>query len=175
MREKTVYTDGKKVTVTGYSLRVGKRLFPLEDLVKYGVARISPTRLPSIMFMSLGAAIAAVEYFRLIPDYVYYWVPVVRVEGYEVPQNMLVFSTGVFLFFVGMVSLVVVPVRYAVRVTTNVGTMNVLVSRRRKYIEDIVDAITAALHVRSMPEALREEREERLREENTRTVRREIV
>lgn len=171
MREKTVYTDGKKVTITGYSLRVGKRLFPLEDLVRYGVAKISPTRLPSILFMTLGAAVAALEYLRLIPNDVYYWVPVVRLAGFEVPQHMFVFGTGAFLFFVGAVSLVVVPVRYAVRVTTNVGTMNVIVSRRRAYIERIVDAIGTALHIRSLPEPLQEER---AREER-RTVRREIV
>jgi hypothetical protein len=172
MREKTVYTDGKKVTITGYSLRVGKRLFPLEDLVKYGVARISPTRLPSILFISLGAGLAVMQYLRLIPADVYYWVPVVRIAGVEVPQNILVFGTGAFLFFLGIVSLIVVPTRYAVRITTNIGTMNVIVSRRREYIERIVDAIGTAMHFRSMPEALKEER---AREERARPVRKEIV
>jgi hypothetical protein len=172
MREKTVYTDGKKVTITGYSLRVGKRLFPLEDLVRYGVARISPTRLPSILFMSLGAGIAALQYLRLIPETVYYWIPVARIAGYEVPQNILVFGTGALLFFVGAVSLIVVPTRYAVRITTNVGTMNVIVSRNRDYIERVVDAIGTALHIRSRAEMLAEEKE---REERPRTVRREIV
>lgn len=177
MREKTVYTDGKKVTITGYSLRVGKRLFPFEDLVRYGMARIAPTRLPSILFMSLGAAVAALEYFRLIPEDVYYWVPVMRIAGYEVPQHLLVFSTGALLFFIGVVSMAVVPIRYAVRITNNMGTMNVIVSRRRDYIERIVDAIGTALHIRNMPEALEEERqrEEKAREERPRTVRREIV
>src|SRR5690606_42053099 len=112
MREKTVYTDGKKVTITGYSLRVGKRLFPLEVLVRCGMARTAPTRLPSILFMSLGAAVAAFEYFRLIPENVYYWVPVTRVAGYEIPQHLLMFGTGALLFFVGAVSIAVVPVRY---------------------------------------------------------------
>lgn len=172
MREKTVYTDGKKVTITGYSLRVGKRLFPLEDLVKYGVARISPTRPPSVLFMSLGAGIAAVQYFRLIPESVYYWVPVARVAGVVIPQNVLVFGTGAFLFFLGLVSLVVVPVRYAVRITTNIGTMNVIVSRNRDYIERIVDAIGTALHIKSRAEFLEEEKE---REQRPRTVRKEIV
>jgi hypothetical protein len=172
MQEKTVYTDGKKVTITGYSLRVGKRLFPLEDLVRYGVARISPTRLPSILFMSLGAGIAALQYLRLIPETVYYWIPVARIAGYEVPQNILVFGTGALLFFVGAVSLIVVPTRYAVRITTNVGTMNVIVSRNRDYIERVVDAIGTALHIRSRAEMLAEEKE---REERPRTVRREIV
>jgi hypothetical protein len=172
MQEKTVYTDGKKVTITGYSLRVGKRLFPLEDLVKYGVARISPTRLPSILFISLGAGLAVMQYLRLIPADVYYWVPVVRIAGVEVPQNILVFGTGAFLFFLGIVSLIVVPTRYAVRITTNIGTMNVIVSRRREYIERIVDAIGTALHIRSRAEMLAEEKE---REERPRTVRREIV
>lgn len=174
MREKTVYTDGKKVTITGYSLRVGKRLFPLEDLVRYGVARISPTRIPSVIFMLLGAALAASQYLRLIPENVYYWVPVVRVAGFEVPQNIFVFGTGAFLFFLGAVSIIVVPVRYAVRITTNMGTMNVLVSRRRAYIEGVVDAIGTAFHIRSMPEALREERRDET-EERPKTVRREIV
>lgn len=173
MREKTVYTDGKKVTITGYSLRVGKRLFPLEDLVRYGVARISPTRLPSIFFMTLGAGVAASEYFRVIPEDVYYWVPVVRLPGFEVPQGMLLFTVGAFLFFVGLVSLIVVPVRYAVRITTNMGTMNVIVSRRREYIERIVDAIGTAVHLRSRQEWLRDEPEGR--EAKPTTVRREIV
>jgi len=172
MREKTVYTDGKKVTITGYSLRVGKRLFPLEDLVRYGVARISPTRLPSILFMSLGAGIAALQYLRLIPETVYYWIPVARIAGYEVPQNILVFGTGALLFFVGAVSLIVVPTRYAVRITTNVGTMNVIVSRNRDYIERVVDAIGTALHIKSRAEFLEEEKE---REQRPRTVRKEIV
>src|SRR5690606_40101680 len=167
MREKTVYTDGKKVTITGYSLRVGKRLFPLEDLVKYGVARISPTRLPSILFISLGAGLAVMQYLRLIPADVYYWVPVVRIAGVEVPLNFLVFGTGSFLFFLGIISLIVVPTRYAVRITTNIGTMNVIVSRRREYIERVVDAIGTALHIKSRAEFLEEEKE---REQRPRTV-----
>jgi len=122
--------------------------------------------------MSLGAGIAALQYLRLIPETVYYWIPVARIAGYEVPQNILVFGTGALLFFVGAVSLIVVPTRYAVRITTNVGTMNVIVSRNRDYIERVVDAIGTALHLRNMTEALKEER---ARDERPRTVRREIV
>ncbi|MFO7259405.1 MAG: hypothetical protein DIU61_017025, partial [Bacteroidota bacterium] len=62
--------------------------------------------------------------------------------------------------------------RYAVRITTNIGTMNVIVSRNRDYIERIVDAIGTALHIKSRAEFLEEEKE---REQRPRTVRKEIV
>jgi hypothetical protein len=168
MREKTVYTDGKRVTVTGYSLRVGKRLYPLEDISRFGISRIVPARFPSVALMGLGAAIAALEFFKTIPYYVYYWVPAFTVYDYKVSQSELLTGTGVLLFSIGFLSLIVVPVRYGVRINSHVGDMNVVVSRRKKYVERIVDAIGEGLR-RNRNETRTEE------EEHARTVKKEIV
>lgn len=167
MREKIVFTDGKKVTVTPYSLRVGKRLYPFEDITKYGLTRIRPNRLPALALMLTGAAVAAVEYFKVVPPNVYYWVPQsVTISDFTFSQSDIVTGAGILLFAFGLIAFVAMPTRYAVRVVNAVGDINAVTTRRKKYAQQIVDAIGIGIRSKQI---------EPRREERVRTVRKEIV
>lgn len=167
MREKIVYTDGNKVTVTGYSLRVGKRLYPFEDITKYGLTRIRPNRLPAIALMILGAAVAAIPYVEVIPSNALYWLPEeVTVYNYNFSQADIVTGTGITLFVLGLTSLFALRARYGVRIVNAVGDINAVVTRRKKHAEQIVDAISEGIQRKRMEAKL---------EEGARRVRREIV
>lgn len=145
MSQKTVYTDGKRVTVTGLSLRVGGRLYPLHDITRYGFATVVPERRLAILMISIGIAIAAMGMLEAIPAYAYQWIPAVTIQGYAIPPGELVNGSGLALIGLGLLALIAVPVRYAVRITTGAGEMNVVVSRRKAYIKRIVDGLGKAL------------------------------
>lgn len=167
MREKIVYTDGNKVTVTAYSLRVGKRLYPFEDITKYGINKIRPNRIPAIALMILGAAVAAVPFVEVIPANALYWLPAeVTVYNYSFSQSDVVTGTGIVLFALALTSLFALRTRYGVRVVNGVGDINAVVTRRKKHAEQIVDAIGEGIHLKRMEAKL---------EEGARKVRREIV
>ena len=151
MREKTVFTDGKKVTVTAYSLRVGKRLYPFDDIIQYGLRRVRPNFFPSVALMLIGAAVAGIQYFKLMPTEVLYWVPPdVTAYNYKLSQAELVTGAGVLLFALGLISLVTLRVRYGVHVVTSFENKNAVVTARRKHAEQIVDAIDEGLQRKKM-------------------------
>lgn len=167
MREKTVYTDGKKVTVTAYSLRVGKRLYPFEDIIQYGLRRVRPNRLPAIAFMVIGAAVAAVEYLKVIPPDIWQWVPPdVTAYNYKLSQSELVTGAGMMMFVLGLMSLFILRTRYGVHVVTAFENKNAVVTARRKHAEQIVDA---------MDEGMQRKKMESMVEGQARKVKREIV
>lgn len=164
MREKTVYTDGKKVTVTAYSLRVGKRLYPFEDITRYGLRRVRPNRLPSIALMITGAAVAAVGYLKVIPTEVLYWVPgEVAVYDFKLSQSDMVTGTGMLLFALGLISLFVLRTRYGVHVITAFENKNAVVTGKRHAVQ-IVDAMDEGIQRKKM-EAMLEGEAKKVRKE----------
>ena len=167
MREKTVYTNGKKVTVTAYSLRVGKHLYPFDDIIRYGLRRVKPNWFPSIALMIAGAAVAAIEYFKVVPADVLYWVPdEVAAYDYRFSQSDIVTGTGILLSALGLISLFVLRVRYGVHVVTSFEDKNAVVTARRKHAEQIVDALDEGLQRKKMESMLGSQ---------ARTMRKEIV
>src|SRR5690606_3699263 len=167
MREKTVYTDGKKVTVTAYSLRVGKRLYPFDDILQYGLRRVRPNRFPSIALMVTGAAVAAVQYLNVIPAEVMYWVPPeVTAYDYKLSQADLVTGAGALLFALGLLSMFMLRTRYGVHVVTSFEDKNAVVTARRKHAEQIIDALDEGLQRKKMESIL---------EHSAKKVRKEIV
>lgn len=105
--------------------------------------------------MLIGAAVAAVQYFKLMPAEIMYWVPPdVTAYNYKLSQAELVTGAGVLLFALGLISLVTLRVRYGVHVVTSFENKNAVVTARRKHAEQIVDALDEGLQRKRMESML---------------------
>jgi len=78
----------------------------------------------------------------------------VLINGSYVSANTLALWTGLGLALIGIVAIAAVRERYAVRIATAEGEKNAIVSHKKEYIAQIVDALNKAityLHVSTTP------------------------
>jgi Family of unknown function (DUF6232) len=143
--DNTIYTDGRRVAVTGHSLRVGKRIYPLNDISRYGLSKIIPERKTGVLMVLAGIAIGATAWLEVIPDNVDQWIPSLAIYGFAIPKRELLESIGTGLFVSGLLALIFTPVRYSVRIAIGAGEMDVVTSRKKKYISQIVEGLGEGL------------------------------
>jgi hypothetical protein len=141
MPEKILYTDGHEVTVTDSFFRVKNALYQLSGVTKHGLLIIHPDRLFPFITALLGAMMIAMGAFHLIPART---LPNVEFHSIEVSANTLSLVLGIGLLIAGGVVLGRMKDRYAIRIATAEGEKNVLVSPRREYIAQVVDALNKA-------------------------------
>ena len=103
------------------------------------------------MLLLIGLALTVIGALRLIPADV---AQGTYVEGSYISQNTIALWTGVILSALSIVLLLAMRERFAVRIGTAEGEKDAVVSSRREYIAQIVDALTRARdHFRSSADA----------------------
>ena len=141
--DKVIYTDGRDVTVTDSTLKVKSTSYKLSGVTKVMMRTIHPDRWPAIVLLLLGVAAAIFGFLNLVPAEMS-----LRTDGGLVDANTLAIWVGVGLALIGIIILASMHDRYAVRIGTAEGEKNAVVSRKREYIAQIVDAIHNAFDVR---------------------------
>lgn len=131
--DRVIYTDGRDVTVTDSALKVRNTSYKLSGITKLSFWTIRPDRWPAVILMLLGIAAAIAGFMRVFP-----------VDAAGEDPNGIAWLIGIGLFILGLVMLVLARERYAVRIATAEGEKNAVVSRRREYIAQIVDAVYSA-------------------------------
>lgn len=144
--DKVIYTDGREVTVTDSTLKVRNTSYRLNGITKLSFWTIRPDRWPGVVLMLLGLASAVLGYLRMVPAEL----NVTTNEGL-LSSNTVALWVGVALAMAGLSILLLVRERYAVRIGTAEGEKNAVVSRKREYIAQIVDAIHSAFDLGSSP------------------------
>ena len=139
--EKVLYTDGHEVTVTDTFFRVRKALYHLDGITRHGLLILHPYRLAPFLALLLGAMLITTGAMRLIPVRT---IPNVVLFSDEITANAIALSLGIGLFVVGLLVLIFMRDRYAIRIATAEGEKNVLVSPKREYINQVVDALNKA-------------------------------
>lgn len=137
--DKVIYTDGRDVTVTDSTLKVKNTSYNLSGITKLTLWTIHPDRWPAIVLLLLGLTAAVLGFMRLIPADI-------NLETNEgiVSGNTLALWVGIALAIIGVLILALAKDRYAVRIGTAEGEKNAVVSDKREYIAQIVDAIHSA-------------------------------
>jgi hypothetical protein len=138
--DKVIYTDGRDVTVTDSTLKVKHTSYNLNGITKLSFWTIRPDRWPGIFLIMLGLAAAVCGFMNLIPADM----NVKTDSGEVVSGNTLALLVGIVLALIGFVILLFARERYAVRIATAEGEKNAVVSRKREYIAQIIDAIHSA-------------------------------
>ncbi len=141
MPQKILYTDGHEVTVTDSSFQVKRNIYLLNGITKHGFLVLHPHRLPAYLLFLLGAMTLTLGLLRMMP---YRAFGEVHVMSMIITGNGLAIAFGIIFILAGAIAMALMRDRYAVRIATAEGEKNVLVSSRKEYIEQIVDALNKA-------------------------------
>jgi len=135
------YTDGHDVTVTDAGFKVKNTLYQLSGITRHGFSIIAPHRARYTVLLVLGTITFACGAFNILPAN---WHQQVTIFGLSVIVNAVVMTAGSVIFGVGMLVMLRLREKYAVRIFTAEGEKNVVVSSSREYISQIIDALNRA-------------------------------
>jgi len=139
-----LYTDGRDVTVTDSVLHVRRKYYHLEKISKHGYSIIRPARFPGIMLLTLGCVLTLAGMIDQVD-------PKLTFLGKPVDGHWLTVAMGILLVTSGVLMIALLGERYALSITTDQGKKNVVVSRRKDYITQIVHALNEAFFARIDP------------------------
>ena len=137
--DKVIYTDGRDVTVTDSALKVKNTSYNLSGITKLSFWTIRPERWPGVLLLLLGIGAVVLSILGLMPPAMN-----VETEGGIMSSNTVGLWVGLAFAVIGLLILMMQHTRYAVRIGTAEGEKNAVVSRKREYIAQIVDAIHSA-------------------------------
>jgi hypothetical protein len=142
MQDKVIYTDGRDVVVTDSTLKVKSTSYRLNGITKLRLWTIRPDRWPGVLLLLIGLTAATLGFLNMLPGS---W-NVPSDNGYQ-DANTLAVWVGAALAFIGFLILALSKTRYAVRIGTAEGEKNAVVSTKREYIAQIVDAVNSAFNM----------------------------
>jgi hypothetical protein len=134
--DKVIYTDGRDVTVTDSTLKVKHSSYQINGITKLRFWTIRPDRWPGVLLLVLGLGAALCGWLGMIPGEMN-----IQTNNGVITGNELFLYGGLVLAVIGIIILAVTRERYAVRITTAEGEKNAIVSTKRDYIQQIVDAL----------------------------------
>lgn len=137
--DKIIYTDGHEVTVTSSDLKVRNTMYKLEGIVKHGLTRLKANRVPGIILFILGGVIIKLALSQYFPAT---WN--LQIGETYILSNVFAAWLGVGIALIGTILIIAQRERYAVRIATAEGEKNVIVSKHKEYINQIVDALNEA-------------------------------
>ena len=139
-----LYTDRQDIVVTPSTFQVKGMNYMLLGITKHGMAVIRPVRLPGIIILALGIAMAAMGYSNIVPSSIF---GDVEINGKLISSNTMFMWIGLGFVAIGALLIAVVKERYAVRIATAEGEKNAVVSNKREYINQIINALNRAFMV----------------------------
>lgn len=142
-KDKILYSDGRNVVVTDSALKIKNTSYRLNGITNLCMWTIRPHRWPGVLLITLGLLVAASGYLNLLPSEMNF-----NTEDGYLGANMLAMYIGAGLILIGLPALAFTKERYAVRIATAEGEKNAVVSSRREYIAQIVDAIHSAFDLK---------------------------
>lgn len=140
--EKILYTDGNDVTVTDSSLKVKRELYKLNGIIDHWLNTVKPQRAPWIAACVVGVVLAVAGILTIFPEA---WNIDLGASFLLINPFMVWF--GAILILLSAVVLVVLKDRYAVRIAVAQGEKNVVVSKNKAYVAQIVVAMNQAFNI----------------------------
>jgi hypothetical protein len=143
--DKVYYTDGHEVTVTSSTLKVHNKEYLLPGITRHGLSTLKPQRAPGLLLFIIGMLIVVVGVYQLIPPG---YIQNVLIMDRWITINDWAILGGALIALVGLLVATLVKTKYAVRIATAEGENDVIVSRHREYIRQIVDGLNKAFVAR---------------------------
>ncbi len=139
--DRVIYTDGNKVTVTDSTFHVRRHDYRLDGIIKHGLYVMRPSRLPAILLVLIGLVLMVAGFAEWIPANI---MNDVYMGNTAFGVNTLAMAVGGIIALIGVITIGLLRDRYAVRISTAEGEKNVIVSSRKEYVAQIVDALTSS-------------------------------
>jgi hypothetical protein len=149
IQDKVIYTDGRGITVTDSTFQVNKTSYRISGITKHGLMIIRPERVPGLLLLIVGFLVAMVGILNLIPAS---FIADMRFGDQDVSANTVAVWSGAAIALIGLLILAIVRERYAVRIATAEGEKNAVVSDKKEYISQIVNALDDAFNTRPLSE-----------------------
>jgi hypothetical protein len=115
--------------------------YRLDGIIKHGLLIMRPERLPGMMLLIVGFIVAIIGMMNLIPAS---FIPDMQIKDQYVTANEVAMWAGGGLALIGLLVAIIVRERYAVRIATAEGEKNAVVSDKKEYISQIVNALNEA-------------------------------
>ncbi len=132
-----LYSDGREVFVTQSALKTKRALYRLKGITDFGLTVLRPNRLPGLILLIIGLTIAANGFF--------YFIPASFFESLSIPLKYaapgVLIPVGVGIAIIGIILMLLMRKRYAVRIETAEGEKDAVVSEKKEYVDQIVTAI----------------------------------
>jgi hypothetical protein len=144
--EEIFYTDGQDIVVTLSTLQVKDRFYSLKNIKRHSMAILQPVRVPGIVMFIVGVALALCGMANAFP------IDMLQRLGLatSVDVNYLAQWTGTALTVLGLILTVMLRERYAIRIATEEGEQDAVISTKREYIREILDALNRAYMIIDM-------------------------
>lgn len=143
--DKVLYSDGNVVTVTERMLQVKKTGYDLKGITKYGMSILQPARVPWLIVLTLGLVLVVAGIMGVVPDF---WLTARYLDDVLVTGNLLAIMVGTVLILTPVGVLLSLSERYAVSITTADGDHYVVISKRKEYVNCIINALNSAFFSR---------------------------
>lgn len=143
IQDKVLYTDGHDVTITDTMLMVRNMSYQLIGITKHGLHIVKPHRLPGYLLFISGVVLIICGLLNLWPSSV---VSPTELFGFTLSGGAIILGIGGFLAVVGILIIGLLRERYAVRIATAEGEKNVIVSKQKEYVKQIIHALNQAFN-----------------------------
>lgn len=143
--DKVYYTDGHEVIVTSSALKVHNKEFLLPGITRHGLSTLKPQRAPGLFLFIIGMLIVVIGAYGFVPPGT---VETMVIGNRRVTANDWAVFIGAIIALGGLLIAVLVKPKYAVRIATAEGENDVVVSRQREYIRQIIEGLNKAFVAR---------------------------
>jgi hypothetical protein len=146
MAQDVIYTDGHGVRVTPSQFIVGRTEYLLRGVTNIRLYTIKANLAPAITLLVLGIAAAIAGFMRVFRENV----QVISTDTMNtaIGNNEIAMIVGGILFLAGVIWALVSHEKYAVRLTTAEGEKDALVSTKKDYVGQVINAVQHALGFR---------------------------
>jgi hypothetical protein len=116
--EETIFYQNGSIKVTQSRFIVENKTYAMRNISSVYIGVITPNRLPGILFLIIGILIAISEQGRAL---------------------------GVIIAIIAAVYIFFLKDKFSVRISTNAGETNGVISTDRRFVENIVQALNEAI------------------------------
>lgn len=139
--DKVYYTDGHDVVVTSSTLKVHNKEYLLPGITRHGLSTLKPVRAPGLFLFIIGMLVVVIGAYQLIPPG---YIENTLIMDRWVTVNDWAILFGAILALTGLLIATLVKTKYAVRIATAEGESDVVVSKHREYIRQIIEGLNKA-------------------------------
>lgn len=141
IQDRVLYTDGRQVTITDTIFQVRNMSYQLKGITKHGLHIVKPFRLPAIILLVIGAFLLVGTMLGIMPGNL---ISPVTILGVTLSSNAILIGAGAAIVLVSVLIIGLLRERYAVRIATAEGEKDVVVSKQKEYIAQILSALNRA-------------------------------
>ena len=145
--DKIFYADAHHhVIVTDSTFIVKDKEYFIPSIHDHIIKEVKPVPVVGSLITIAGVLLCLAGMFQVVS---FGFIPVVEVLGKNIDAYWWVVLAGSVLVFTGLIWIVMVKPRYALHISTAQGEDDVIVSPKREYIKQIIDALNRAFMLRT--------------------------